>query len=56
MDYCDTECFALETDRDHSIIFEIAFKYYISDSFVDHGDYSTSSKGFLLTVVGIMVM
>ena len=27
LDYCDTECFALETNRDHSVIFEIASKY-----------------------------
>ena len=32
LDYCDTEWFALETNRDHSVIFEIAPKYYISDS------------------------
>ena len=41
---------------DHSVVFEIAFKYYISDSFVDHDEYSISSKAFLLTVVDIMVM
>ena len=40
LDYCDTEWFALETNRDHSLIFEIASKYYISDSFVDHDGYS----------------
>ena len=33
------------------IIFEIASKYYISDSFVDYEGYSISSKGFLPTVV-----
>ena len=27
-------------------IFEIASKYYISDSFVDYDGYSISSKGF----------
>ena len=26
LDYCDIEWFALETNRDHSVIFEIAFK------------------------------
>ena len=36
LDYCDTEWFALEMNRDHSVIFEIASKYCISDSFVDH--------------------
>ena len=47
------EWFALETNRDHFVVFEIASKYYISDSFVDHDGYSTSSKGFLPTVVDI---
>ena len=50
------EWFALEMNRDHSIIFEIAFKYCISDSFVDHDGYSISSKGFLPAVVDIMVI
>ena len=45
--YCDTEWFALEMSRDHSVTFEIASKYCISDSFVDHDDYSISSEGFL---------
>ena len=35
-DYCDIEWFALETKRDHSVVFEIATKYCISDSFVDY--------------------
>ena len=56
MDYCDIEWFALEMNRDHCVIFEIASKYCISDSFVDHEGYSISSKGFLPTVVAIMVM
>ena len=30
LDYCDIEWFALETNRDHSVIFEIASKYCIS--------------------------
>ena len=55
LDYCDIELFALETNRDHSVIFEIATKYCISDSFVDHDDYSISSKGFL-PAVDIMVI
>ena len=38
---------------DHSVIFEIAPKYCISDSFVDYDGYSISSKGFLPTVVDI---
>ena len=32
LDYCDTEWFALEMNRDHSVVFEIASKYYISYS------------------------
>ena len=56
LDYCDIECFALEMNRDHSVVFEIASKYCISDSFVDYEGYSISSKGFLPTVVDIMVI
>ena len=56
LDYCDIEWFALETNRNHSVVFEIASKYCILDSFVDHDDYSISSKGFLPTVVDIMVI
>ena len=29
LDYCDVEWFALEKNRDHSVIFEIATKYCI---------------------------
>ena len=53
LDYCDTEWFALETNRDHSVILEIASKYCVSDSFVDHDGYSISSEGFLPAVVDI---
>ena len=56
LNYCDIEWFALETNRDHSVVFEIASKYFISDSFVDHDGYSISSKGFLPAVVDIMVI
>ena len=56
LDYCDIEWFALETNRDHSVIFEIASKYCILDSFINHDGYSISSKGFLPTVVGMMVI
>ena len=56
MDYCDIEWFALETNRDHSVVFEIASKYCISDSLVDHDGRSISSEGFLPTVVDIMVI
>ena len=56
LDYCDIEWFALEMNRDHSVVFETASKYCISDSFADHDGYSISSKGFLPTVVDIMVI
>ena len=50
------EWFALEMNRDHSVIFEIASKYCISDSFVDYDGHSISSEGFLPAVVDIMVI
>ena len=56
LDYCDIEWFALEMNRDYSVVFEIASKYCISDSFVDCDVYSISSKGFLHTVVDIIVI
>ena len=56
LNYRDIEWFALEMNRDHSVVFEIASKYCISDSIVDHDGYSISSKGFLPTVVDIMVI
>jgi len=56
LDYCDIEWFASETYRDHSVIFGIASKYCISDSFVYYDGYSIYSKGFLPTVVDIMVI
>ena len=52
----DIEWFPLETNRDHSLIFEITPKYCISDSFFDCEGSSISSKGFLPTVVDIMVI
>ena len=48
--------FALVMNQDHSVVFEIAPKYCISDSFVDHDGYSISSEGFLPSVVDIMVI
>ena len=62
LDYCDIKWFALETNRDHSVVFEIASKYCISDTalhpstFVGHDGYSISSEGFLPAVVDIMVI
>ena len=56
LDYRNIEWFALETNRDHSVIFEIASKYCLSDSFLDHNGYSISYEGFLPAVVDIMVI
>ena len=56
LDYCDIEWFALETNRDHSVVLEIASKYCISDSLVDHDAYSVSSEGFWPAVVDMMVI
>ena len=36
LDYHDMEWFALEMNSDHSVVFEIASKNCISDSFVDY--------------------
>ena len=44
LDYCDIEWFALETNRDHSVVFVTASKYCVSDSFVEYDRYSISSK------------
>ena len=55
LDYCNTEWFALDMNKDHSVIFEIAPKYCISDFLLTDG-YSISSKRFLATVADIMVI
>ena len=56
LECCEIERFALETNRNHSAISEIAPKHGISDSFVDYEGYTTFSKGFLPRVVDIMVI
>ena len=56
LDNCGIEWLALEMNRDHFIIFEIAPSYCILDSFFDYDGYSISSKGFLPTLVDIMVI
>ena len=43
-------------NRDHFAVFKFAYKYYISDYFVDFGGYAISSNRFLPTVVDIMVI
>ena len=52
LDYCDIEWFALERNRDCSVILETPSKYCILDSSVDYERYSIASKGFLLRVAG----
>ena len=56
LDYCYIEWFALEMNRDNSVVLKIESKYFILDSFVDYDGYSISSKRFLPTVVDIMVL
>ena len=50
------EWFALETNGDHSAIFEIALKNCILESFVDYEGYSIYSKGFLPAVLDVMAI
>ena len=54
LDYCDIEWFALESDP--SVNFETAPKHCISDSFVDYEGYYIPSKGFMPTVLDIMII
>ena len=56
LDYYGIEWFALEMNRDHSVVFEIASKYCISDFFVDYDGYPIFSNGFLPTVVDKMAI
>ena len=52
----DIEWFALEMNRDHSVVFESVSKFCILDSFVYHDGYSISSEEFLPAVVDLMVI
>ena len=58
LDYYDIEWFALEMNRDHSVVFESASKYCISFAgfFADYEGSSISSKGFLPTILDIMII
>ena len=56
LNYCDVEWLALERNRGHSFVFEVAPKYCISDSFVDYEGYSIFSLRFLPEIVDIMVI
>ena len=55
LDYCDSEWFTLETNRDHSVIFDIAPKNLISDSSVDYEGYSISSSSSSFFFFNIVV-
>ena len=46
----------LGNEQGSFVVFEVASKYCISDSFVDHDGYSISSEGLLPAVVDIMVI
>ena len=54
LDYCDVEWVALEMNQGHSIVFETAPKYCISESFIDN-EGSSTSKVFFPTTLDIMV-
>ena len=56
LDCCDIEWFVLEMNRDHSVVLGFSPNHCISDSFVDYDGYLISSKGFLPTVIDIMVI
>ena len=56
LDSCGIEWFALEMNRDPSVVYEIAYKYCILYSFVYSDGYSISFKGFLPTILDKMVI
>ena len=56
LDYSHIEWLASGMNKDHSVIFDIASKYCILDSFVDYDGNSIYSKGFLPTVVDIIII
>ena len=54
--FYDIERFALERTEIILSFLRLHPKYCMSDSFVDYEGYSISSKGFLPTIVDIMVI
>ena len=56
LDYCGVEWFALEKNHDNFVLFGIAPKYCILDSFIDYEAFSISSKELLPTIVYVMVI
>ena len=55
LDYCDAEWFALEMNWDYSVMFEIA-PTTAFQTLADFEGYSISSKGFLPTVLDLMII
>ena len=55
LDYCDVEWFVLETKQDYSVVFEIVPRCCISDSLVDYEGCSISPKGFLFSMIDIII-
>ena len=55
LDYCAGEWFALETNWDHSVFLRL-YPSTAFQTFVDFEGYPFSSKEFLPTVVGLMVI
>ena len=55
LDYCDIEWFALEMNRDHSVLFRLSQILHLGLLHWQEG-YSISSKGFLPLVFDIMVI
>ena len=55
LEYCDIEWFALETNRDHCVIFEVVPSTAFQTLY-DYESYSISSKVFLSMVVDIIVI
>ena len=56
LDYSDVERFALEMNRDHSVMFEMHPSTAFWTFFVDSKGYSISSKGFLPRVIDTMAI
>ena len=52
MDYCDTEWFALEMNRDHSVVFEITSKYCL---FYLYAEYIMRNVGLEEAQAGIKI-
>ena len=56
LDNCDIEWFALEMNRDPSVVFEIAPKYCVSDAFVECEGYSLRRNAVAIMVIKVSKM